>query len=161
MPPTPFSSGVEIHIYHITRRRGKDGQRRRQSKTEKEREKARDSCGYDDNSFPLGRGQKNNEDQEEELWKWRGMKIAAEASKWTQGGERPSGRHSTMVNASTEFWENKCFSVFCCLKKCHNVVRYFTTHIPRSSSYKSRRGVLIVSSKEVIMTPTAVFNRPE
>lgn len=141
MPPNPSSSGTEIHIYYITRRRGKDGQRSRQSKTGKEREKARHTCGYDDNSFPLGRGQKNNEEQAKELWRWRGMKIAAEASKWTQGGENPSGRYGTMVNSSTEFWEKQeCFSVFCSLKNVTTLcaTSQLTFHSPPPLSPKKK-----------------------
>lgn len=54
LPPPP-QSGVEINIYHI---RGKRGRR---TNGEAERAKQRedgDAGGYDDNGFPLGRGQK-------------------------------------------------------------------------------------------------------
>lgn len=54
LPPPP-QSGMEINIYHI---RGKRGRR---TNGEAERAKQRedgDAGGYDDNGFPLGRGQK-------------------------------------------------------------------------------------------------------
>lgn len=79
---------------------------------QEKREKKPDTCGYDDNSFPLGRGQKNNKEQEKELWKRRGMKIAAEASKWTQGGERPSGRYTVTLWSISPMNSGKNKSLF-------------------------------------------------
>lgn len=164
MPPSlpPPQSGVEINIYHI---RGKRGRR---TNGEAERAKQRedgDAGGYDDNGFPLGRGQKLME-------KWSYLKKqtnkrvervvqhenSSKQKKKKKPRNEPRGgeRHPGRFMVSSPHWILGRRSVFLCLA--------FTTL--RSMS-RSARLLLRVQTrnpkpfKEASLTPTAIFNMKE
>lgn len=61
IPQTSSSSGMEINIYRMAGKKRERRAERQTRKTGTEKEEATDTCGYDDNSFPFGRGQKGLE----------------------------------------------------------------------------------------------------
>lgn len=151
MPPSlpPPQSGVEINIYHI---RGKRGRR-----TNGEAERAKqwedgDAGGYDDNGFPLGRGQKLME-------KWSYLKKQTnkrvERVVQHENSSKEKKKKSLEMNLEvvsgilgdlwsaplTEFWEEEvCFYVWLS-QRC------VQCPVPLVCFFASRRGIQNLSRR--------------